>query len=118
MTTSSSPQNPMNGAASGQADVGKALAGGSIEGAFSGLIGMVTGVVADIFPTPDGAQGVSTGNISWRLPNNYANSDPTNSTTLTQRVTVVCNEKPQNGSVKTVVADLIGDVMSFVQGAL
>jgi hypothetical protein len=115
MTTTSNPQQPMNGESnSTQSGVSQAIAGGSVEGAFSGLLGMILGAVSDLFPDPNGAQGVSKTAISWRMPNNYNGSDPSNSTTLTQTVTVMCNEKPQNGTVLTVIEDFFGDVMSFV----
>ena len=117
--TTTSPQSPMNGESSStKSGVSEAIAGGSIEGAFGNIANMLVGVVADLFPDPDGAQGVGTGTVSWRLPNNSAASDPTNSTKLTQTVTVMCDETVQNGSVLTVVKDLIGDIGGFVSGAL
>jgi hypothetical protein len=119
MNTTSNPQTPMNGeASSAQAGVIQAISGGSIEGALSGIVGMLLNTVAKIFPDPNGAQGVTVGGVSWRLPNNYANTDPNNSTTLTQTVTVYCNETPQDGSVKTVVADFVGDIANFVTSKL
>jgi len=119
MNTTSNPQLPMNGEASStQAGVSQAIAGGSIEGALGGIVGMLLNAVSDIFPDANGAQGVTSGAVSWRLPNNYANSDPSNSTTITHTVTVMCNEKPQNGSVETVVADLVGDISNFVTSKL
>lgn len=119
MSTTSNSQLPLNGEASStQTGVSQAISGGAIEGALSGIVGMLLNTVADIFPDPNGAQGVTTGAVSWRLPNNYANMDPSNSTSITHTVTVMCNEKPQNGDVKTVVADLVGDIANFVTSKL
>jgi len=119
MTTTSNPQQPMNGESnSTQTGVSQSIAGGSIEGAFSGLLSMVLGAVSDLFPDPNGAQGLSKTAISWRMPNNYNGSDPSNSTTVTQTVTVMCNEKPQNGTVLTVIEDFFGDIASFVNQKL
>jgi hypothetical protein len=119
MTTTSNPQQPMNGESnSTQTGVSQSVSGGSIEGAFSGLLSMVLGAVSDLFPDPNGAQGVSKTTISWRMPNNYNGSDPSNSTTVKQTVTVMCNEKPQNGTVLTVIEDFFGDIMSFVNQKL
>ena len=117
MNTTSNPQNPLNGdGATTTSGVQHAIAGGSIEGAFSEIANMLVGAVAGIFPDPNGAQGVSTGAVSWRLPNNYNNTDPNNSTTIKHTVTVMCNETPQNGSVAAVVEDVFGDIMNFVTG--
>jgi hypothetical protein len=119
MNTTSKPLTPMNGeAGSTQAGVTQSISGGSIEGAFAGIVGMLLDTVAKIFPDPNGAQGVTTGSVSWRLPNNYAHTDPNNSTSLTHTVTVYCNEAPQDGSVKTVVGDLVGDISNFVTSKL
>ena len=119
MTTSSKPQSPMTGTASTtslEATVSGAIAGGAVEGAFSAIMGIVLDAVASVFPDPNGAQGSSNGTVSWRLPNSYANANPNNSTTITQQVTVMCNETAQDGSLKTVLGDAISSIVSIVKG--
>jgi hypothetical protein len=88
--------------------VSQALSGGNIEGGLSGIIGIVVNFVAQIFPDPEGAQASSSGTISWRLPNNYTGDDPTNSTTRSQKVTIMCNEKALEGKITNVISAVKG----------
>lgn len=119
MSTTATILDSMNGTGDNtQTGASQALSGGSIEGAFAGIMGMVLNAVSSIFPDSSGSQAASKGSVAWRLPNNYAATDPSNSTSLTNTVTVACNEKVQNGSVEAVVADIFGSITSFVSGKL
>lgn len=121
ITTSANAPAPLTLVSSGNdigASVSSSISGGSVEGALGTIVNLLSTKLASVFPNPNGTQAVGKGNVSWRLPNNYAAMNPTNSTAKMQTVTVMCDEKPQTGSPKAVVEDLFSDVASFVSSAL
>jgi hypothetical protein len=107
-------------AADAMTGVGAAMQGGSTTGAAGLVLGAITGFIGGIFPDPNGAQGVSTASFSWRLPmpvydqSGGANYNPQTRTTG-QSVTVMCNEKPQNGSPATVIGDVASAAISAIE---
>jgi hypothetical protein len=100
--------------------VGSAISGGSVTGAAGLLVNEVVGFIAGFFPDPQGAQGASSASFSWRLPmpvydqTGGANYNAQQRTTG-QQVTIMCNEKPQNGSPKTVIGDVASAAISAIE---
>jgi hypothetical protein len=116
INTNEQTPTALNGEASdAMTGITTALAGGSVEGALGAIIGPIINTVASFFPDPNGSQAVAKGNFNWRMPNNYNGDDPNNTLAVHQTVTVMCNETPQNGSAKTVIGDIVGDIVSWVQ---
>jgi hypothetical protein len=99
--------------------VSAAMSGGSVTGAAALIVGKITGFIAGIFPDPLGAQGVSSASFSWRLPmpvydqTGGANYNAQQRTT-SQSVTIMCNEKPQNGNPVSVIGDIGSAAISAI----
>jgi hypothetical protein len=88
----------------------QAFNAGSVTGWVSSFLSIVTTAIASIFPNPQGAQMNKTDVVNWRLPNNYTGANPTNSTVVRGTATVMCNEAPMDGTLSTVIGDLVGFV--------
>jgi hypothetical protein len=93
--------------------------GDGISGMVQGLEGTIADAVAGLFPNPNGAQGVGTQNLSWREPNLYngngvgfAGLGGSNTTTITESVTIFCNQAAKDGGAVNVLEDIGSSILS------
>ena len=93
--------------------------GSGATGLILSVGGPIMGALAKIVPNGDGSQSTATLNLSWRLPNLYAgggilgSSSGSNSTTITQIVTIPCNVPPSDGGAINAVIALGTDILSL-----